>query len=175
MVLLPDPDGHVGKAEVATQKGAQTLDQAWQSVEAAKADELPGAPRIMAESEAREIFKEALEAQPIAPVVFLLYFESESARPTAKSRQVFPEVLEAIKSRHSTDISIVGHTDLTGTPKYNMDLSLRRARRVANLLVSMGVDRAIIEIDYFGQEKPIVVTPPGVPEPRNRRVEITVR
>jgi outer membrane protein OmpA-like peptidoglycan-associated protein len=46
---------------------------------------------------------------------------------------------------------------------------------VAQILIAEGVDPSIIEIDYFGKEKPLTEAPEGVPEPRNRRVEITVR
>jgi outer membrane protein OmpA-like peptidoglycan-associated protein len=88
---------------------------------------------------------------------------------------LLPDVLAAIKSHESTDISVVGHTDSTGTADYNLGLSLRRARKIADILVSKGVDRAIIEIDYFGKAKPLIGKPEGVPELRNRRVEITVR
>ena len=66
-------------------------------------------------------------------------------------------------------------TDSTGTADYNLSLSFRRARKIADLLISKGVDRAIIEIDYFCKEKPLIEKPEGAAEPRNRRVEITIR
>jgi outer membrane protein OmpA-like peptidoglycan-associated protein len=175
LVLLPNPDGTVGQIEVSTLKGTQTIARAWHAVEVAKADADPGPPVAMEEEEVRTIFKEALEAQPQVPVTFLLYFHPESFRPTAKSLQVLPEVLQAIEERRSNDISVIGHTDLVGAPDYNMDLSLKRAKRVARILITNGVDPVAIEIDYFGKEKPLVRTSDGVPEPRNRRVEITVR
>jgi outer membrane protein OmpA-like peptidoglycan-associated protein len=174
-VLLPDPDGKVGRIELTNPKGAQTLDQPWQSVEAVSADKAPSAPKIMDEAQVRSTFKEALAAQPKASVTFLLYFQRQSAEPTAESLKLLPDVLEAIKSHESTDISVVGHADSTGPADYNLNLSLRRARKIADILVSKGVDRAIIEIDYFGKAKPLIEKPEGVPEPRNRRVEITIR
>ena len=87
----------------------------------------------------------------------------------------YADVLEAVKSHESTDISVVGDTDSTGTADYNLGLSLRRARKIADILVSKGVDPAIIEIDYFGKEKPFIEKPEGAAEPRNLRVEITIR
>jgi outer membrane protein OmpA-like peptidoglycan-associated protein len=175
IVLLPDSEGKVGRIEVTNPKGAQTLDQPWQSAEAVSPDKAPSEPKIMDEAQVRSTFREALAAQPKPSVTFLLYFQRQSAEPTAESLKLLPDVLKAIKSHESTDISIVGHADSTGPADYNLGLSLRRARKIADILVSKGVDRAIIEIDYFGKGKPLIEKPEGVPEPRNRRVEITIR
>jgi len=175
IVLLPDPDGAVGKIEVVNPRGTRVLDRPWESTEVASLKEVPGEARIMEESEVKRVFHEALNAKPQPPVEFLIYFKSESAIPTAESLNSIPAVLETIKKRGSQDISVVGHTDSMGTADYNLDLSLRRAKKVAEILQAEGVDPAIIEIDYFGKAKPLIETPDGVPEPRNRRVEITVR
>ena len=174
-VLLPDPDGHVGKIEVANPQGMRVLDKPWQATEVTSVEKIPDEPRIMDEAQVKRVFKEALEAQPQPPVIFLMYFKSESSVPIRTSLESLPKIMEAIQSRKSQDISVVGHTDSLGTADYNINLSLRRAKRVAEILISEGVDPSIIEIDYFGKEKPLIETPDGVPEPRNRRVEITVR
>ena len=174
-VLLPDPDGHVGKIEVANPQGMRVLDKPWQATEVTSVEKIPDEPRIMDEAQVKRVFNEALEAQPQPPVIFLMYFKSESYVPIRTSLESLPKIMEAIQSRKSQDISVVGHTDSLGTADYNINLSLRRAKRVAEILISEGVDPSIIEIDYFGKEKPLIETPDGVPEPRNRRVEITVR
>lgn len=174
-VLLPDPDGRVGKIEVANPQGMRVLDKPWQATEVKSMETIPDEPKIMDEAQVRRVFKDALAAQPQPPVTFLMYFRSESVVPIRTSLESLPEILEAIQSRKSQDISVVGHTDSLGTDDYNLDLSLRRAKRVAQILIAEGVDPSIIEIDYFGKEKPLTEAPEGAPEPRNRRVEITVR
>jgi outer membrane protein OmpA-like peptidoglycan-associated protein len=70
---------------------------------------------------------------------------------------------------------VVGHTDTVGDKLYNYKLSLKRARALASLLVSKGVDRSILEITSHGKDNPLVPTGDQVSEPRNRRVEVTVR
>ncbi|MCE5283792.1 MAG: OmpA family protein [Deltaproteobacteria bacterium] len=85
------------------------------------------------------------------------------------------EVLEAIEARKPHEITVSGHTDTVGSIAYNRTLSLNRARAVADLLVSRGVKQEIVEIIYHGKENPFIPTPDGVAEPRNRRVEITIR
>ena len=64
---------------------------------------------------------------------------------------------------------------LSGTPKYNQGLSVRRAQAVAAELVKNGVPTNAITIQGFGDTHPLVPTGPGVREPQNRRVEIIIR
>jgi len=175
VVLLPDPDGKVGNVEIATERGTQTLDKAWQASETSRLDRTPGSPKQMEESQVRATFQEALAAQPIRPENFILYFKKASADLTAESIQMVPQILAAIKKRASKDIIISGHTDSVGRDEYNRTLSLKRAKSVAEVLVAKGVDREDLEITYHGKENPLVPSPDGVEEPKNRRVEITVR
>jgi len=174
-VLLPDPDGRVGKIEVATSAGAQVIDKPWQSTEIVSPDKVPSEPQILDEKQVRQVFQEAMEAQPAPPIIFIVYFQRNSFDLTDEFYKRLPEILEAIKSRKSHSIGVTGHTDLVGTPDYNRGLSLMRAKSVADALASHGIDRDIIEIEYYGKEKPLIATPEGVAEPRNRRVEIVVR
>jgi outer membrane protein OmpA-like peptidoglycan-associated protein len=46
---------------------------------------------------------------------------------------------------------------------------------VAEFLVSRGVDPIILEITSHGEGNPLIKTPDGTAEPKNRRVEIVVR
>jgi outer membrane protein OmpA-like peptidoglycan-associated protein len=175
VVLLPDPDGKVGILEVSNVKGSQTLNQTWQSTEAASMDRTPSEPKILEEKQVRQAFREALEAEPIPPVSFIIYFRSDSSALSIESLALLTKVIDAIQARESTDIIISGHTDAVGPIDYNRRLSLRRAKAVEDILVARGIDRQNIQVTYHGKGNPLIPTPDGVPEPRNRRVEITVR
>lgn len=172
---MPDPDGKVGKVEVLTQKGSQILDQPWQSTEVTGMDQMPSEPKILDEKTVRELFREALEARPETPLTYLIYFKSGGTDITTDSRQTIQEVVKAIKSRNPHEISVSGHTDSVGSIEFNHLLSMNRARAAASILVSQGAKEEIIEITYHGKENPLVPTPDEVAEPRNRRVEITIR
>jgi OOP family OmpA-OmpF porin len=74
-----------------------------------------------------------------------------------------------------TRIEVNGYTDRSGTPLYNVRLSIRRANNVAAELVRDGVPRNAIDIHGFGETHPLVPTAPGVREPQNRRVAIVLR
>ncbi|MFA5182281.1 MAG: OmpA family protein [Syntrophales bacterium] len=175
IVLLPDPDGKVGILEVSNVKGAQTLNHAWQATESASMDRTPSEPKILEEQNVRQVFREALAAEPIPPANFIIYFKTDRATLSTESLSVLAKVIEAIQVRKSTDIIVSGHTDAVGSGDYNRRLSLRRARAVTDILVARGIDRENIQITYHGKGNPLVPTPDGVPEPRNRRVDITVR
>ncbi len=174
-VIMPEADGRVGRVEVATEKGAQILDRPWQATEMTRIDRLPGEPKTLDEGTVRAIFKEALDARPDPPVTYRVFFPTGRIEMTTASGRTIQEVLETIKARNPHEITISGHTDTVGPASYNRTLSLNRARAVADLLVLRGVKREIIEITYHGKENPFIPTPDGVAEPRNRRVEITIR
>jgi outer membrane protein OmpA-like peptidoglycan-associated protein len=76
-------------------------------------------------------------------------------------------------------VVIEGHTDQEGSPAYNVALSEKRAKTVADLFVAAGVDRSIIKVVGRGQECPAVINGKVVDGSRqdrepNRRVEVRV-
>lgn len=174
-VLLPDPNGHVGKITVTNSQGSQTLNQARQSVNIKSKTNSPGKIKTMDEAKIHSLFGKALDIQPSPPAKFLLYFKPESAYPKPDSISEIPKIMHAIKDRNSMDISVNGHTDLKGEDEYNKGLSFQRARQVQKMLEKEGVDPSIITTASHGKNNPLVPTADDMPEPRNRRVEVIVR
>jgi outer membrane protein OmpA-like peptidoglycan-associated protein len=72
-------------------------------------------------------------------------------------------------------VLVVGHTDTTGSTDSNFELALRRANTVRGLLIDAGLAAAAIDVRSHGELELLVKTANGVFEPKNRRVEITVR
>jgi outer membrane protein OmpA-like peptidoglycan-associated protein len=177
VVLLPNPDGKVGSLEVASVKGTdpQTLDKPWQATETSALTGAPGTPKVMDEKEVKAIFGKALAARPLPPVSYIMYFSQDSAELTADSRNLILTALETIALRSSTHVAVIGHTDSVGSVQYNDKLSARRARAVVDAMVARGVESKIIEVTNHGKANPLIPTPDGIPEPRNRRVEINIR
>jgi outer membrane protein OmpA-like peptidoglycan-associated protein len=129
----------------------------------------------MSVDEVTRVFGEALVAQPTAPARFVLYFQQGTEQLATESRALLPAVLEAITKRRSTDVGIVGHTDTVADHQFNYQLGLQRADRVRRELQALGADVSILVVDSHGEDDLLVQTPDGIPEPRNRRVEVTVR
>ncbi len=119
-------------------------------------------------------------AAPQPPAVtpartYLVFFDWDRADLTDRARQIVAEAAQASTRVQTTRIEVQGNADSSGTPAYNQRLSLRRAQTVAAELVRDGVSRTAIDIQAFGDTRPLVPTAPGVREPQNRRVAIILR
>jgi outer membrane protein OmpA-like peptidoglycan-associated protein len=175
VVLMPNPDGKVGQVSVSNQGGSQVLTKAGQATFVRDAQTAPQAPVVMKQAEIDKRFGTALAARPSPPVGFILYFRSDSTKLVKGSKALLPKIISMIKSRESVDISVVGHCDTVGDDAYNLRLSRRRAVVVAKILIKNGVDPEALEITSHGKRRPLIPTGDNVREPRNRRVEVTVR
>jgi outer membrane protein OmpA-like peptidoglycan-associated protein len=175
VVLVQDADGKVGQITVTTKGGAKTLTAQNTVVEVTGSGESPSNPKTIDQSQIDSLFADSLKALPLEPVSFLLYFLNNSTELTAMSKSHIPEVLSLFNNREYYEISIIGHTDTTGTDEYNMGLSSARAKAVRDALLSRGIRSDQMELRYHGKRDPLVPTGDNVMEPRNRRVEIIVK
>jgi len=174
-VLLPDPDGSVGEISVTTNKGTQIVSKADHATEVSSAQELPSQPERMDQETIQKKFGMALAADPGRPITFSLYFKSGTNQLTEASKNMVPDIITAIAARKSKDISVVGHTDRVGAADLNFRLSRKRADAIKSMLVSQGVEPNLIHVDAHGESNPLIATADEVAEPKNRRVDVTVR
>jgi outer membrane protein OmpA-like peptidoglycan-associated protein len=175
IVLLPDPAGNVGQVTVSNSHGTQILTEARQASAIESVDGPPMTPQKFQDKELKEMFGPVFDAQPSPPVCFILYFEKDSTKLSPGSRKKIPDIIKTIQERNSVDTSIVGHTDTSGKSDYNSNLSFLRANSVCEILVADGVNQEILHTSFHGEKDPLVRTSDNVVEPRNRRVEVTVR
>ena len=172
-VLVPDKDGKTGALSVESGGQQTVLDQPYASARVTE----PG--RVTAgsttEQETRKAFGAALDAQPPRPTAFVLYFLEARDELTPDSRLLLNRIVDEIARRPAPEILVIGHTDRVGAVPYNDTLSLRRAERVRDELVKVGIAADRIRVAGRGEREPLVPTADEVPEPRNRRVEIIVR
>jgi OmpA-OmpF porin, OOP family len=103
---------------------------------------------------------------------YLVFFDWDKATLTMRARQIIREAADASTHVQVTRIEVNGYTDTSGTPQYNMGLSIRRASAVKAELIRDGVPPSVITTQGFGDTHLLVPTGPGVREPQNRRVEI---
>ena len=106
---------------------------------------------------------------------YLVFFDWDKATLTDRAREIIREAADNSTKVQYTRIEVNGYTDTSGTPHYNMGLSIRRARAVQAELIKDGVPSNAITIQGFGDTHLLVPTGPGVREPQNRRVEIIIR
>jgi peptidoglycan-associated lipoprotein len=174
IVLIPEPAGKATGLTVSNAVGSQTLDQPYQAVSIVRGA-APSAPFMMDEPSVNRAFGALLAALPSPEISFLLHFQVNTDVLTPDSRALLPAVFNAVRERRSTAITVIGHTDTTGTPAANYQLGLRRANAVADLLRAQGAAASDLIVESHGEADLLVKTLPGRDEPLNRRVEIIVR
>jgi outer membrane protein OmpA-like peptidoglycan-associated protein len=92
----------------------------------------------------------------------------------ADSRETVAKIGQALASVGIGALRVDGHTDDVGEESYNEQLSLRRAKAVADVLVKSGLAPDNISVRGLGKKEPVASnrTPAGRSE--NRRVAIVV-
>ncbi|ADO41289.1 OmpA family protein [Ketogulonicigenium vulgare Y25] len=101
-------------------------------------------------------------------------FGTNSTAVSIQSQTDLRTVAASLNRYPNTSISVIGHTDSTGSASYNQDLSVRRAQAVASVLINGGVAPARVYTVGRGASQPIAsnATPDG--RQLNRRVEIII-
>jgi hypothetical protein len=105
---------------------------------------------------------------------YLVFFDWDKATLTPEARKVVASAAAEFVKTGQAKIVATGYTDTSGSPKYNLRLSERRAEAVKQELVRLGVPAANITTFGKGETDLLVPTADGVREARNRRVEIEV-
>jgi len=105
----------------------------------------------------------------------MVFFDWDSYKLSPQALNTLSQVVTTFRNAGNANVTATGHTDTSGTPEYNMALSLRRANAVKNELVRQGVPAAAINVVGKGETGLLVQTGDGVREPQNRRAEIVVQ
>jgi OmpA-OmpF porin, OOP family len=92
-------------------------------------------------------------------------------------KESYPElnrVAKMMSEKPTIEIVIAGHTDDQGPDEYNLTLSKRRSKAVADYLTGKGVSAERVKSVFFGEEYPVDTndTPEG--RSKNRRVEFKI-
>jgi OOP family OmpA-OmpF porin len=175
VALLPDPDsGAVGRGVVSGLGGSVELAEARAST-VVIGKMAPTPVKTLSEADSAELFGDVLASLPSAPEHFVLNFQFDSDELTPESKALLPQVLNAVKGHPVPEVQVIGHTDTVGTSASNITLGMKRAEMIRKQLIDIGLDATLIEIVSHGEADLLVQTADEVPEPRNRRVEITVR
>ena len=101
-------------------------------------------------------------------------FDSGSATIKPSLRPVLDNLASNLAQHPGTRVTIIGHTDASGSDAVNNPLSLNRAAAVRDYLVPRGVASSRISVDGRGAREPVAdnATPQG--RAQNRRVEIFI-
>lgn len=173
VVLLAGADGRSGSVAVLSPHSGVVLTR---PNESAEIDALGRVHFAAAPAEPGEVrYADTLGALPARPVLYMLYFETDSDQLTPESKAEAPEMLREVASRPAAEVVVIGHTDRYGAVEYNDQLSLARAEAVRRQLVELGFDPASLSVEGRGEREPLVPTADEVREANNRRAEVNVR
>ena len=99
-------------------------------------------------------------------------FESGQTNLREEAQSSLVEVVDLLQSEPDKKIRIEGHTDSTGDEKTNLEISERRANKVLDALVALGVDPARVTTAGMGENFPIASNESEEGRNRNRRVDV---
>lgn len=176
VVVLPKPPkGQVGAVVVRPLHGGKpvVVDQAY--VQASMDDAKTVQTTDVDARQVKNSFSDALSALPPQPVSYIVYFSEGTDELNPDASRIIDRAIGEASSRASADVLVIGHTDFLGSDAYNDRLSVQRAQRVKELLVERGLSPRSIQVSGRGKREPLHPSSDNVAEPRNRRVEITVR
>jgi outer membrane protein OmpA-like peptidoglycan-associated protein len=166
-------------AEIARQQ-AETARQAASAAQlsaAAQAEASAAAQRALAEeAEAARRALAELQAKPTERGMVLtlgdVLFDTDEASLKPGAMLAMDRLARFLETHADTRLVIEGHTDSTGPDAYNQELSQRRARAVADELVSRGIASSRFEAIGRGEGFPVAGNETAAGRQQNRRVEI---
>lgn len=89
-------------------------------------------------------------------------------------RPVLDRFATTLNQNLATTVSIIGHTDNTGSDAINQPLSVERAAHTRDYLTTRGVSPTRVVVEGRGENEPIASNDDNTGRARNRRVEIYV-
>ncbi|WP_428311834.1 OmpA family protein [Hydrocarboniphaga sp.] len=101
-------------------------------------------------------------------------FDFDKATLTVNAKTLLDDVADSLQRVPSLNFEIGGHTDARGSEPYNLGLSLRRARSVADYLQARGIEPSRMHTEGYGETMPVADNATDEGRELNRRVEIKI-
>lgn len=102
----------------------------------------------------------------------VIYFDFDKYDPKLQPADILDKVAAVLVQHRDMGIEVNGHACKTGSDEYNQQLSMKRARAVANMLRQKGVYDSQMKVQSFGSTKPFRYNDFAHQKSKDRRVEI---
>jgi outer membrane protein OmpA-like peptidoglycan-associated protein len=112
---------------------------------------------------------------PCPEASFVVYFDWDRSNLNAAAVETIEAALSRAQQCAYSAVSVIGHTDTSGSNAYNVGLSNRRAGVVRDALTARGVPAELIAMEGHGETDLAQPTRDGMREPLNRRTAVTIR
>lgn len=103
-----------------------------------------------------------------------IFFDVDKFDLKQKSVTELQKILRFLKENPAVKVEISGHTDNSGSPAYNKQLSEKRAQAVNNYLIEKGIAPGRLVTKGHGSDRPIADNATEEGRQRNRRIEFKV-
>ena len=85
-----------------------------------------------------------------------IYFAYNSSNVESQSFEELNKVSDLLKENPTWNLLIEAHSDMRGTDKYNLSLSIKRAEATKVFLVKTGIQASRIITNGYGESKPLI-------------------
>lgn len=103
-----------------------------------------------------------------------VHFDVDKASLRPDSYIQLGELIAYLQRHKETRVEIAGHTDNTGTPTHNLQLSQDRANSIVKYLISKGIQASKLEAKGYGAEQPVAENNTEKGKQLNRRTEVRI-
>ncbi|WP_413853626.1 peptidoglycan-associated lipoprotein Pal [Candidatus Ruminimicrobium bovinum] len=103
-----------------------------------------------------------------------IYFDYDSNSITEEAKEILKENAKYLKNNANLKLVVEGHCDERGTSEYNLSLGQRRALKVKEYYVQLGILPSRIATISYGEEKPEDKRSNESAWAKNRRAETKV-
>lgn len=132
-------------------------------------------PAPAVEAKPMPVAEAAPPAPPMVPNNYIVFFDFAKSSLTPEADRIVAAAAANAAQARATTLEVTGHADRSGSDRFNMRLSQRRADVVRQALIAKGVPADAIAVLAKGESQPLVPTADGVREAQNRRVQIILK
>lgn len=104
-----------------------------------------------------------------------VFFAFDSVEITDEANETLTGIATLMTARPDWALSVLGHTDSSGSPFYNFSLSLRRAQAVQQALIDLGAPQLAVTTEGFGPVVPRAGNETADGRAENRRIDFMIR
>lgn len=162
-----------GPAAGPGQESGTILGAGSEGVAAPGSFELADAGAALAAAAAEGIDVEAVD-EGLKLTVRDIRFVPDSDAVLPEERGRLDALARSLQAAGKHTILVEGHTAAVGKPAGELDLSIKRAKRIVDELAARGIDSDLLLYKGWGGTKPLADNGTDAGRARNRRVEITI-
>lgn len=108
-------------------------------------------PEIIVQTDIDTVYVEKTTTETVVLSLPAIYFDTDSYQIKAQESSKLQELLGILNTRQDTDLDIYGFADVRASEKYNLELTLNRAKSVRDYLVEHGIDEGRLHVYGHGK------------------------